>query len=60
MVEQGAEVWGLEVKSGRARKAPGLPAFRRRYPDSRVLVVGGEGMPLETFFESSPEALFRA
>jgi len=60
VVELGAEVWGLEVKSGRSRKAPGLTAFRRRYPDSRVLVVGGEGMPLESFFESSPEALFRA
>ncbi|MBM4200998.1 MAG: ATP-binding protein [Gammaproteobacteria bacterium] len=60
VVEQGAEVWGVEVKSGRSRRAPGLPAFRRRYPDSRVLIVGGEGMPLEMFFATPPEALFTA
>lgn len=60
VVEQGTTVWGVEVKSGRARRTPCLPAFRRRYPDSRVLIVGGEGTALELFFGSSPEAIFAA
>jgi hypothetical protein len=58
VVEHGRNLWAIEVKSGRSRAAAGLEAFRRRYPECRPIVVGGEGMPLETFFEASPVELF--
>lgn len=58
VVSRGAEVWGIEVKSGRSGKVSGLQAFRRRYPTARAFVVGAEGMRLEDFFETPPQALF--
>ncbi len=58
VVQYGAAIWAIEVKSGRGHKLPGLHAFRRRYPDCRSLVIGAEGMPLETFFEMPPQKLF--
>jgi hypothetical protein len=40
------------VKSGAARThQPGLDAFIRAFPRARPLVVGGDGVPLETFLE---------
>jgi hypothetical protein len=40
----------IEVKSGARREAlPGLAAFRRHYPESRPLLVGTGGLPLEEF-----------
>ncbi len=54
VVERGGRVFGLEVKSGRARSTSGLGAFRRRYPDARALVVGAGGIPLEDFFGADP------
>jgi hypothetical protein len=49
------EWWGR-----RGQKVPGLRAFRRQYPECLALVVGGEGMPLPTFFATPPSALFAA
>jgi uncharacterized protein len=39
-----------KIESGRSGKAPGLTHFRSRYPEARSLLVGGQGIPLETFF----------
>ena len=50
VVAKGQDVWAIEVKSGRSGKASGLTRFRDRYPQARVLLVGGQGIPLETFF----------
>jgi predicted AAA+ superfamily ATPase len=60
VVSRGAEVWAIEVKSGRARASSGLASFRKRYPGCRSLLIGGEGMPLATFFETRPDALLGA
>lgn len=59
VVETPRGLWALEVKSGagRARRS-GLDAFRRRYAQARLLVVGAEGMPLAEFFSSAPETIF--
>jgi len=57
VVERGTAIWAVEVKSGRPRKASGLRAFRARYPRCRALLVGAEGIPLTTFFETHPAAL---
>ena len=58
VVEHGTTLWALEVKSGREQRVSGLRGFRRAYPRSRPLIVGAEGMPLSTFFETPPEVLF--
>ena len=58
VVQRGTAVWAVEVKSGRAGKLSGLHQFCRQYPDARRLVVGAEGMPLTTFFETQPQAIF--
>jgi len=49
VVARGRDVWAIEVKSGRSGKASGLTRFRDRYPEARALLVGGQGIPLETF-----------
>ena len=60
VVERGTTLWAVEVKSGRGQKVSGLHRFHRHYPQSRMLIVGAGGMPLSTFFETPPEALFGA
>lgn len=50
VVARGDELWAIEVKSGRGGKTEGLTRFRALYPEARVLVVGGPGIPLEEFF----------
>jgi len=60
IVERGSALWAVEVKSGRGEKVSGVHAFRRQYPESRALVVGGEGMPVSTFFATPPGVLFGA
>ncbi len=46
IVERASAIWAVEAKSGRGMKATGIGLFRQRYPGSRTLVVGSEGMPL--------------
>jgi predicted AAA+ superfamily ATPase len=52
------EVLAIEVASGR-RKAglPGLDAFAREYP-SRKLLIGAQGLPVETALSMSATELF--
>ena len=50
VISRGREIWAMEVKSGRSGKSSGLNRFRSRYPKARVLMVGGQGIPLEEFF----------
>ena len=58
VVERGRTVWAVEVKSGRGNRSTGLRRFKEHYPECRTLVVGAEGMPLKTFFETPPSILF--
>ena len=50
VIARGRKVWGIEVKSGRPGKTGGLAAFRARYPEATVLIIGSGGIPLEEFF----------
>jgi predicted AAA+ superfamily ATPase len=50
VVARGRDVWAIEIKSGRSGKASGLTRFRDRYPEARALLVRGQGISLETFF----------
>lgn len=54
VVTRGRDIWAIEVKSGRSGKAAGLTRFRERYPESKALLVGGQGIPLEAFFSRDP------
>jgi len=50
VVRRGPVVVGIEVKSGAKREAlPGLAAFGKAFHPQRLLLVGGEGIPLEEF-----------
>ena len=62
--EKGEKKWtllclALEVKSGLDdHQSPGMYAFSEKYPGTKMLKIGGDGLPLEMFFEMSPEMLF--
>ncbi len=43
------------MKSGRTAKGSSLEVFRARHPKAKTLIVGTGGIPLETFFSTSPE-----
>jgi predicted AAA+ superfamily ATPase len=58
VVRRGNGVWAIEVKSGCAGKLSGMNAFRLRHTGANALVVGAEGLPLETFFNQDPRRLF--
>lgn len=51
VVHGGNQVLAIEVKSGAARpnRRRGLEAFLRFAPNAKPLLVGGDGVPLETF-----------
>jgi predicted AAA+ superfamily ATPase len=58
VVTRGRDTWAVEVKSGRGGKITGLTRFRSRYPDSRTLLVGGQGIPLVEFFSRDAQSWF--
>lgn len=59
VLQRGEQLVAVEVKSGRRRDAlPGLAAFAKAYPKARMLLIGGQGMPLPEFFEKPASALF--
>ncbi len=51
VVRSGRRVVALEVKSGRPREArPGFEAFGAAFKPTRMLLVGGDGIPVDEFF----------
>ena len=59
LAEKGANILALEVKSGaRSKKLSGLKIFKERYPKSKTLVIGNEGVPLMDFFKMDKKELF--
>ena len=53
VLKRGDTVVGIEVKSGRNRDTlPGTKAFMREFSGSRSLLIGGQGIPLNEFFEN--------
>ncbi len=52
-------VLGLEVYSGsRGHTRRGMERFRRKYPDAEVLLIGGDGLPIEKALRMSPSEYF--
>jgi predicted AAA+ superfamily ATPase len=53
VLSRGSRTVAIEVKSGRQRdRLPGLAAFATQFPVHRQLLVGDDGIPLETFLLS--------
>lgn len=56
VVRAGKTVTAIEVKSGRAREAlPGMEAFSAAFKPKRKLLIGGDGIALETFLSRPVE-----
>jgi uncharacterized protein len=58
VIARGRDIWAVEVKSGRSGKLAGMNRFRDRYPEARALLVGGQGIPLEEFFNRDAAGWF--
>jgi predicted AAA+ superfamily ATPase len=55
VLRRGSFVTAIEVKSGRRRDhLPGMEAFARAFEPQRMLLVGGDGIPLDRFLRTSP------
>lgn len=60
VVRRGRHVLAVEVTSARRKQGlPGLDAFRALSKGARTLLVGAQGMPLEEFLLTDPDAILR-
>ena len=56
VLQQGNAIVAIEVKSGGRRETlPGMEAFARQFQPRRKLLVGGQGIALDSFL-SEPAA----
>jgi predicted AAA+ superfamily ATPase len=56
VLRYGNVLTAIEIKSTRRpAKLPGLVAFSKEFPSAKKLLVGGQGIPLQEFLESSPQ-----
>ncbi len=55
--QKNESVLAIEVKSGKIQMNCGLAIFRERFKPRYSLVVGGDSMPLESFFNGDIENL---
>ncbi|MCQ2974106.1 MAG: AAA family ATPase [Bacteroidales bacterium] len=53
-----ADIVAIEVKSGRRGMNKGLPNFSKKFNPKRAIIVGTNGIPLETFFKVNISTLF--
>lgn len=51
------EIAAIEVKSADTDSISGIHEFRRRYPQSKTYLIGGQGMSLDSFFAASAAEL---
>jgi predicted AAA+ superfamily ATPase len=58
VMEHKGRVIALEVKSGIRLRAFGIAQFRKSYPDSKIMLVGRDGIPWEEFLLINPMELF--
>src|SRR3972149_5183616 len=60
VVRAGKTVTAFEGTSGRAKHSlPGMGAFQGRFPGARLLLVGGQGIPLEEFLSNPADSWVR-
>jgi uncharacterized protein len=58
ILEYKGRVVAIEVKSGYSIRTAGMVQFRKRFPDSKIMLVGKEGIPWEEFLLINPLDLF--
>jgi predicted AAA+ superfamily ATPase len=58
VLQNGEQVIGIEVKSGRGRRTSGMQAFSNKFSPKKVLLVGDNGLPWQEFLELNPADLF--
>lgn len=58
VIERGAEIIGIEVKSGKDSHNKGLALFSDEFRPRAVYIVGTDGIPFETFLSMNPAELF--
>jgi len=59
IIQHQGELVAIEVKSGRRGTNTGLPLFTDKFKPIRSLVVGTNGIPLESFFQMNVINLFQ-
>lgn len=55
----GQEIWAIEINSGLPGKTTGLTAFKKYYPQSKALLIGSHGIPLQKFFSEPALSWFQ-
>jgi hypothetical protein len=58
VLEHKGRIIALEVKSGHSLRTAGMMQFRKHYPDSKIMLVGKDGIPWEEFLLINPLELF--
>lgn len=59
VLTKGKKVITLEVKSNHEKNTSGMSIFDKTFNPQKVFQIGGQGMPLEMFFNTRIEELFR-
>lgn len=60
VVRLGRRLFGVEIKTGRARGMKGMEAFLKAHPKATPVLVGPGGLALDAFFAKPPQELFGA
>lgn len=58
VLQRGQQVIGMEVKSGRRQRAPGMAVFQQKVSPDKVVLVGQSGIPWIDFLRADPLTLF--
>lgn len=58
VLEHKGRVIAMEVKSGYSIRTAGLVQFRKHYPDSKIMLVGKDGISWKDFLNINPMELF--
>jgi hypothetical protein len=58
ILQKGAQLIAIEVKSGATDKLSGIQSFSSAYPNARLILIGRQGIPWQEFLRISPEELF--
>ena len=53
VLRRDGQIAALEVKSADADSVSGMHEFRRKYPNAKTYLIGGQGMPIESTFAMS-------
>jgi len=58
ILQKGAQLIAIEVKSGSVNKLPGIQSFSSAYPQARLFLIGRQGISWQEFLRIKPEELF--